>query len=66
VLKTIVVRPDGSKEFVDGIVKWCEENTRRYYQTIRRLARYEGFVARKPRGNDRQVQARKKMMESFR
>jgi hypothetical protein len=50
-LKSIVVRPDGSKEFADDIIKWCKENPRRYYPTIRRLARYDGFVARKVRGN---------------
>ena len=50
-LKSIVVRPDGSKEFADGIIKWCKENPRRYDPTIRRLARYDGFVARKVRGN---------------
>jgi hypothetical protein len=49
-LKSIVVRPDGSKEFLDGI-KWCKENPRRYYPTIRRLARYDGFVARKVRSD---------------
>ena len=50
-LKSILVRPDGFKEFADGIIKWCKENPRRYYPTIRRLARYDGFVARKVRGN---------------
>jgi hypothetical protein len=48
-LKKFVIRPDGSKEVADSIVKRCKEEPERYYSQIRRLARYEDLIARKSR-----------------
>lgn len=48
-MKTIVIRPDGSKEFTENILKRCQEDPRKYDPQIRRLARYENLVAMKSR-----------------
>jgi hypothetical protein len=48
-MKKFVIRPDGGKEVADSILEKCKEKPERYYSQIRRLARYEGLIARKSR-----------------
>lgn len=48
-MKKFVFRPDGGKEVADSILEKCKEKPERYYSQIRRLARYEGLIARKSR-----------------
>lgn len=48
-IKTILVRPDGMREFTEDILKRCREDRRRYAPQVRRLARYDGLLAMKSR-----------------
>ncbi len=48
-MKKIFTRPDGFIEYTENIIKSCQEDGRRYYSTIRRLARNLNLVARKSR-----------------
>jgi hypothetical protein len=50
-VKTTIRRPDGSFEYAKDIIKRCEADPERYDRTVRRLARYDGLIARKGRGN---------------
>ncbi len=52
-MKKMVLRPNGKKEVADDIVKRCEEDPRRYFPQIRRLARYDDLIAKKSRKDGR-------------